>query len=82
MNKLKPLQVDVSTAYLHVKLDDEVYMEAIPGYQNTKSRKAIFSQKSAVSFFLSFVQYCISNIYTVIVIVGIIVYTYTKVHHL
>lgn len=32
MNKLKPLQVDVSTAYLHAKLDDEVYMEAIPGY--------------------------------------------------
>ena len=29
MNKLKPLQVDVSTAYLHAKLDDEVYMEAI-----------------------------------------------------
>ena len=32
MNKLKPLQVDVSTAYLHAKLDDKVYMEAIPGY--------------------------------------------------
>ena len=32
MNKLKPLQVDVSTSYLHAKLDDKVYMEAIPGY--------------------------------------------------
>jgi len=33
LNKLKPLQVDVTTAYLQAELDDDVYMGSIPGWK-------------------------------------------------